>query len=223
MLARIQTNINTATLHRQNEDHLRMLIDELNHRVKNTLATVQAVVSQTLRGTAAADTIKEAIESRLFALSMSHDLLSRENWKTARLHDIAKNALSPFTAEGQKTARYTINGDETRLPPKTVLTLSMALHELATNAMKYGALSNATGSIAITWHIDENRLKLRWEERDGPAVSPPSRKGFGSRLIERSLAAEIDGTVRLEYLPTGVVCSVDMLLPDGTIMSDKES
>ena len=196
-----------------------MMVEELNHRVKNTLSTVQSIVWQALRTASDPETIRESIESRLFALSRSHDLLTREHWAGAGLLDLVKEALEPFTVANGRTERFLMTGSNIRLSPKASLALGIALHELATNAVKYGAFSNAAGSILIAWTIEPgpegSRLILRWQERDGPPVTPPSRKGFGSRVIERGLALELKGTVHLDYRADGVVCTINFPAPPG--------
>jgi PAS domain S-box-containing protein len=197
------------------EEHQRLLIHELNHRVKNTLATVQSIAAQTLRGSGAPVETREALESRLFALSRAHNVLTRENWEGALLHEIIADVIEPYS--NGREGRIRCQGGRVHLVPRMALALSLALHELATNAAKYGALSNATGEASLTWMVDHTRtpplLLLRWQERGGPAVEPPTRKGFGSRLIERSLAHDLDGEVRIEYRPSGLICSVEAPLP----------
>lgn len=191
-----------------------MMIDELNHRVKNTLSTVQSIVWQALRTTSDPEVIRESIESRVFALSRSHDLLTRENWEGAGLLDLINETLEPFGVSNGRTGRIVIRGDNIRLSPKATLALGIAFHELATNAVKYGAFSNETGSILLTWRIEPkpegNRLILHWQEKDGPPVTPPTRKGFGSRVIERGLGHELEGTVKLDYRADGVDCTIDI-------------
>jgi PAS domain S-box-containing protein len=191
----------------------KMLIDELNHRVKNTLSTVQSIIWQALRTFSDPESLREAIESRLLALSRSHDLLTRENWKSARLSDIVHDALEPFGVADGRAERIVIKGTNVRFPPKAALALGIAFNELATNAVKYGALSNAKGSILIEWTIEPpsegNRLNLRLVETGGPPVSPPARKGFGSRMIEQGLALELEGTARLDYRPDGLICTMN--------------
>lgn len=203
--------------HMESEIQSRMLIDELNHRVKNTLSTVQSIVWQTLRTSSDPKAIRESIESRLFALSRSHDLLTREKWESAGLHDIVHDAVEPFLVSGGRADRILIRGENIRFPPKAALALGVAFNELATNAVKYGALSNAAGSILIRWTMEPapagQRLVLKWQEKGGPGVTPPSHKGFGSRVIERGLARELAGTVRLDYRPEGVVCTMDIPVP----------
>jgi two-component sensor histidine kinase len=192
-----------------------MLIDELNHRVKNTLSTVQAITRQALRSSADPKVVKELIESRIFALSRSHDLLTHQNWEGAGLRDLIGAALAPF--RDGRAERFTIEGPEIRLRPKETLALGIAFHELATNAVKYGAFSNDVGTIRIAWDVrtqpDGERLTLTWREKGGPLVMPPEHKGFGSQVIERGLAHELQGEVRLEYLPGGVVCTMDLPVP----------
>ena len=207
------------TAERRDEERRSLLINELNHRVKNTLATVQSVVAQGLRGVASAEEVRSAIESRLMALSQSHDLLTRENWESANLRDVALQALEPYAEQHGHLMHFTIEGPDVRLPAKATLALGMAFHELATNAAKYGALLEEAGRIDLSWHFaptdQGDRLRIEWRERGGPPVRTPSRKGFGSRLLERGLAHELDGHVRLDYVPEGVVCEIDMPAPDG--------
>lgn len=190
-----------------------MLIDELNHRVKNTLSTVQSIVTQALRRPAEPAAIREAIESRILALSRSHDLLTKTNWEDAGLHDLVDTAMHPFKVIAGCAERLTIAGDNVPLSPKTALAVAIALHELATNAVKYGAFSNDAGKISIDWTVScaaNDWPVLQWRERDGPPVTPPTHKGFGSWVIERGLAHELGGAVTLEYLPAGVVCTIEI-------------
>jgi PAS domain S-box-containing protein len=193
------------------EEHLQLLIHELNHRVKNTLATVQSIAFQTLRSATTAEEAREAMEARLFALSRAHNVLTKENWEGAELGEIVAQAMEPY--EGYGTDRLHWRGPQVRLSPRMALALAMALQELATNAVKYGALSNTTGEIRIVWNVDANtspaRLHLQWEETGGPPVEVPTRRGFGTRLIERSLAHELDGDVRINFARAGVTCTVD--------------
>ncbi|WP_174285335.1 HWE histidine kinase domain-containing protein [Sphingomonas bacterium] len=206
------------TDHRQDNARCKMLIDELNHRVKNTLSTVQSIVTQALRRPAEPAAIGEAIESRILALSRSHDLLTSGNWDGTGLHDLVDTALQPFEVIFGRPERFTVVGDNVRLTPKTTLSLAIAIHELATNAVKYGAFSNDAGTIAIDWTVVPDaagdRLVLRWRERDGPTVTPPSRKGFESWVIERGLPHELGGRVTLDYHSHGVACTIDIPAPD---------
>lgn len=209
------------TDHKREQAQSRMLIDELNHRVKNTLATVQSIVWQALRNSSDIDVIRDSIESRLFALSRSHDLLTRENWEGAGLFDLVKAALEPFGIGNGPSEHFIITGGNIRVSPKVALALGIAFHELATNAVKYGAFSNKAGSVQISWTIEPSpegdRLHLRWQEKDGPPVAPPSRKGFGSRVIERGLAHELEGTVNLDYRTAGIVCTINFLASNGVL------
>ena len=192
------------------EERRDLLINELNHRVKNTLATVQSIASQTLRNTTTAAQAKEAVEGRLLALSRAHDVLTRESWEGADLLEIAEQALAPYA--DPREDRLHLKGPRVRMPPRMALALAMALQELATNAVKYGSLSNATGEIRLSWNVEQGdpaRLHLRWEESGGPPVPTPTRRGFGSRLIERSLAHDLGGTARIEFRSGGIICAVD--------------
>jgi PAS domain S-box-containing protein len=208
------------TKHKEEQAQSKMLIDELNHRVKNTLSTVQSIVWQALRTSSDPKVNQESIESRLFALSRSHDLLTRESWKSAGLRDVVNDALAPFVVADGRAERIVITGENIRFPPKAALALGIAFNELATNAVKYGAFSNGEGSILIEWTMkpsppDGNRLFLHWQEKGGPTVTPPSRKGFGSRVIERGLAHELEGTVHLAYRSDGLVCTMNIPTPKG--------
>lgn len=205
------------TGHRQETARCKMLIDELNHRVKNTLSTVQSIVTQALRRPAEPAAIREAIEARILALSRSHDLLTSSNWEGAGLHDLVDTALHPFEVIAGRVERFTIVGQNVHLPPNVTLSIAIALHELATNAVKYGAFSNDAGTIAIDWTVlreaGGHRLELRWRERDGPPVMQPTHKGFGSWVLERGLAHELGGRVTLDYPVQGVACTINILIP----------
>ncbi|MEZ0170757.1 PAS domain S-box protein [Microvirga sp. TS319] len=198
------------------EEHQRLLINELNHRVKNTLATVQSIIFQTLRNAPSPEEAQTALSSRLIALSRAHDVLTRENWEAASLHQIVSEAMEPFRAHSQ--CRIKFAGPQLRLPPSMALAVAMALQELATNAVKYGALSNEAGTVEIHWSLDTTnspaQLHLRWQESGGPLVRPPARRGFGTRLIERSLAGDLHGEAKIEFASTGLVCSIKAPVPD---------
>jgi PAS domain S-box-containing protein len=199
----------------ETRDRQRLLINELNHRVKNSLAIVQAIAQQSFKGENSNPEARAAFEGRLSALSAAHDLLTRENWETASMVKVIGDAVEPYRSHKD---RFRIDGPDLRLPPKTAVSFALALHELATNAVKYGALSNNDGRVDIRWKVErENsieRLKLVWREIGGPQVTPPDKRGFGTRLIERSLAAEFDGQVTIDFAPGGVVCTVLAPLPD---------
>jgi PAS domain S-box-containing protein len=195
------------------EEHQRLLINELNHRVKNSLAIVQSVASQTFKGEAADPAAREAFNDRLAALAAAHDVLTEQNWESASLHDVVrKTGAGCGAAEG----RVNIEGPELRLEPRTAVALAMALHELCTNAVKYGSLSNERGTVDIKWRVDdEHGLRLEWIERGGPPVAEPGKRGFGSRMIERALASELRGNVELQFLAEGLRCVVEAPLPGG--------
>jgi PAS domain S-box-containing protein len=183
------------------------LLDELNHRVKNTLATVQSLAAQTLRGTGSPEEFRHAFEERIIALSKAHDLLTTRNWQSAELKDVIAQQLAPYAADASRLA---LEGEPVALTPRAALTLSMVFHELATNAAKYGALSAPAGRLAVRWSIERSgeaessdRVQLTWRESGGPKVAPPARRGFGSRLIERS-ASELDGEAHLDFDPEGL-------------------
>ncbi len=191
-------------------DHQRLLIDELNHRVKNTLATVQSIAMQTLRNTETMDAAYTAMETRLLALSRAHDVLTRENWDGANISEVVAHAIAPYRDHDNR--RFRLSGPEIRLNPRMSLAIAMAMQELATNAVKYGALSNETGIVAIEWtrstYPKDGRLDFSWRESGGPPVVAPTRRGFGSRLIERSLARDLDGSVSIAFETSGIVCTI---------------
>ncbi|MCO6385479.1 PAS domain S-box protein [Aliihoeflea sp. 40Bstr573] len=190
------------------EERRGLLINELNHRVKNTLATVQSIASQTFRENDVGREMRALFEARLVALSNAHNVLTRESWEGAPLAEIIGQAILPFVQK--QSPRIRAKGPDIRCSTKSALALAMALHELATNAVKYGALSGAVGEVTIDWSVDgaADLFKLVWQERDGPAVIPPSRQGFGSRLVGRSLAGELGGDVRLDFQPAGLICTI---------------
>ncbi|HEX4027030.1 MAG TPA: HWE histidine kinase domain-containing protein [Rhizomicrobium sp.] len=195
---------------RRIERHQNLLLDELNHRVKNTLATVQAMAIQTMKGVDLC--ARDAFLARLFALSSQHDLLTLDNWEGASLEGVVRRALRPWRED--EHVRFQVTGPAVHLNPKRALALGMVFHEMATNAARYGALSNATGAVDVRWAIlpDGKALKFTWEERRGPPVTPPQRRGFGLRLIEHGMEREISGKVTLDFRPEGLVCTWDMKL-----------
>jgi two-component sensor histidine kinase len=182
-----------------------LLINELNHRVKNTLATVQSMAAMTMGRDPSGDQAR-AFEGRLFALSRAHDVLTRGAWERADLAEVVKEAIGPFADGGRIIAQ----GPTVTLSPQQALALSMALHELGTNASKYGSLSAPSGQVAIDWSLNGEGLDFRWTESGGPPVAPPTRRGFGSRLLETALARELDGDVRLTFDPAGLSCRLTM-------------
>jgi PAS domain S-box-containing protein len=183
----------------------KLLLNELNHRVKNTLSTVQALVSQTARNCTTAAEFQMRFEPRLLALSTAHDRLTRNEWLGVRLSEIVEEELAVHRdCERELTAE----GPPLVLAPKTSLSLSLALHELATNAVRYGALSAVGGAVAVTWRVERDEsdrpiLQIDWRESGGPLVSPPQRTGFGSRLL-RVTAAELEGEMSSDFAPTGL-------------------
>jgi PAS domain S-box-containing protein len=205
------------TKHKEDEARSKLLIEELNHRVKNTLATVQSIVWQATRTSSDPKLVQKAIETRLFALSRSHDLVTRENWESIGLLDIIHDAMEPFGVADGRAARIVIQGENIRFSPKSALVLSIVFNELATNAVKFGALSNEAGSILIGWTKEltpaGDRVLLHWQEKNGPPVMTPSRIGFGSRVIEHSLAQELKGTVHFDYRPDGLACTMTIPIP----------
>ncbi|TGD98578.1 sensor histidine kinase [Methylobacterium nonmethylotrophicum] len=192
------------------EEQQALLMQEMAHRVKNTLALVQAVATQTLRSAPTVEAAMKAFNGRLMALSDAHDVLIRGAWAAADLAAVVEAAMAPHI--DAVAGRVIAAGPGVSVGPRSVLTLSLMLHELATNAAKYGALSSPSGRVAITWDLagaDDRVLRLRWQESGGPAVAPPSRGGFGSRLIERSLVHSFGGRVSLRYPPVGVVMELE--------------
>jgi two-component sensor histidine kinase/PAS domain-containing protein len=192
---------------KQVEELQRMLGNELNHRVKNTLAIVQSIVNQTLRGAVDIEQAGAVVNARIVALAGAHDLLTDRSWECADVADLVARAVAPFA-----TGQIALDGPALDVSPSQALALSLALHELATNAAKYGALSRPEGRVELRWKVQDDRLDLSWCETGGPRVMPPSRRGFGSRLIENALCRDLDGQTRLEFAPEGVRCWITVLL-----------
>ena len=195
---------------RSAEQAKELLLNESQHRIKNTLATVQAIAGQTLRHTPPAE--REAFQARLQALGEAHDLLTSGNWDEAPLREVVAHALRPFA--GGQDRRLIVEGPLISLPARTSLMLTLCLHELATNAVKYGALSNGTGQVHIDWAPvadgDQRKVRLSWRESGGPPVAAPTRKGFGSLLIETSFGGSDQPSV--EFRPQGLRCFLDLPL-----------
>ncbi|HTK35790.1 MAG TPA: MEDS domain-containing protein [Caulobacteraceae bacterium] len=192
---------------KQAEELRRLLVNELKHRVKNTLATVQSIAAQTLRGASDLQVARRALDERIISLSRAHDLLTARDWAGADLTEVVLRAMEPFPAE-----QVEISGPHLEVPSGHALALSLALHELATNAAKYGALSVQAGRIEIRWLFEPGRLRLIWQERGGPRVSPPARRGFGSRLLEEAISRDLAGGATVEYAPEGVRCELTALI-----------
>lgn len=208
------------------ERRQKLLIDELNHRVKNTLATVQSLASQTVRGAATPAVFRERFEGRLIALSKAHDQLTTHHWESADLREILSASLAPYAGAGSE--RIVLRGEDLLLRPRAVLTLAMAFHELTTNAAKYGALSVPAGRVEIRWQpvqgngFDRPRLQIEWIEQGGPPVIEPTGRSFGSKLIEGSVAAELGGSARLTFAPEGLRCDIVVPLDTATAEMERE-
>jgi len=202
-----------------------LLLNELNHRINNTLVTVQSLVEQTLRATDTDRTVRENLTARLLALADAHKLLVDQSWAGADLRTIVEKAVRPYDADDRRRLRA--DGPDVRLSPQQAVSMALVLHELTTNAVKYGALSTEGGYVETSWnlHYDEGgarHLTFLWEERGGPPVSLPERSGFGTRLIGRSLGDDMGGRAKVEYARDGVRCSISLPLitPAETEMLD---
>jgi len=204
-----------VTQQRQGQEHMRLMVNELNHRVKNNLAMIQAIAAQSFRNADSLADAQERFTARIMAMAQANDLLTGERWAGASLRNAVDQVVRSHCPDAGRCA---VSGPEARLSPKTALALSLALHELATNALKYGAWSTGAGRVAVSWSVyparGGERLKFEWREEGGPVVVMPSRRGFGSRLIERGLAAEMRGDVTLAFAAEGLVCTLDAPLDD---------
>ncbi|MCF4124684.1 sensor histidine kinase [Methylobacterium sp. SyP6R] len=197
-----------------------LLIRELHHRVKNTLATVQAIVGSTARTASSIDSFYEAFVGRIMSLAHTHSVLTEDVWQTASLRGLLENELRPY-ADGEMRAgsggRIELDGPAVDLPSEIAVPIGMAIHELTTNAAKYGALSNRSGRVRIRWSVepgaDRPRLRFHWQESGGPAVAPPTRQGFGSRLLQRVLTTQVQAEVATDYAPGGLVLTMLAPLP----------
>ena len=204
----IAVSFSDISVRKAQEQQRELLINELNHRVKNTLAVVQSMAAQSLRDDRVPREVRASFEGRLIALAAAHDLLTRANWEAADLGAAVRAALEPFDQEH----RFEVAGPDLRVRPQAAVNLTLALHELATNASKYGALSNKTGTVTVTWDVSEAEppmFRLLWRESGGPEVTAPSRSGFGSRLIQRGLSGELGGPAVLDFARDGLVCSIE--------------
>jgi PAS domain S-box-containing protein len=195
------------------EERQRLLLDELNHRVKNTLATVQSIAMQTLRHVQQPSAFNDTFIERIHALARAHELLTEGSWEGASLAEVIERTLKVHVIDSDDR-RIALSGPPVRLGPNAAVTLNMAFHELATNATKYGALSTPAGRIDVTWTTDAaaQTITIDWRESGGPDVSVPRHRGFGSRLIETGLSREMDGEVRLVFLPQGLWCHMRLPL-----------
>ncbi len=208
-LGMIGVNIDD-TDYREAQTRQRLLINELNHRVKNTLASVQSIVRQSLREGMTASQAREVLIERLMALSSAHNILTQRNWEGAALREVVAEALRPF--DDARESRFEIGGDDVQLAPTTALAVSMALHELGTNAVKYGALSVAAGRVSLNWTLAPGRdaVRLEWRERSGPPVKAPSHAGFGTRLLQSGLASNLGEKANLDFDPAGLAATFDI-------------
>lgn len=199
-----------AAEHKVMEGVQRLLLEELHHRIKNVLATVMAIASQSLRNAKSVEDGREAIEHRLLALGRVHDLLLKNNWTSATLVSIVQTATEPF----DKGERFSVQIPDIEVSPAAVLPLAMILNELCTNAVKYGALSNANGRVAISAAVDasKERFSFTWVETGGPSVQTPTHQSFGTRLIEQGFVGELRGEAHLSFEASGVVCSLNIPL-----------
>ena len=192
------------TEQKRSQEQIATLAREAEHRSKNLLANVQAMVN--LSQAEAVDDLKKAIEGRIQALANVHSLFVATRWIGAELSTIARQELAPYSASGEKRVR--VNGPQVLLEPNTAQAVAVTLHELATNAVKYGALSVANGKIDFEWsHEPNGRLNLRWTETGGPIVKPPTRKGFGARIMEQMIS-QLKGETRFDWRPEGLVCEI---------------
>lgn len=189
----------------------KLILEELHHRIKNTLATVSAIASQSLRSVPGAEHAQHAIEGRLLALGRAHDLLLQARWTSADLEKIVRGATEAF--DNPDTPRFTVAGPDVRMTSGAVIAIAMTLNELCTNTTKFGALSVAAGRVDIAWTIDPKtqRLRLTWTEQNGPAVRTPEKRSFGTRLVE-TLGKQLKGDVHLGYEPSGFVYALDVPL-----------
>lgn len=195
---------------KQAEAHQKLLINELSHRAKNLLAIIQSIAQQSFKGDDGKDAQLARFEGRLGALSAAHGILTQERWEAIPLRRLI---CDTFTAVRSDDERLKLDGPDLLLPPKVAVSIAMAIHELATNALKYGSLSADRGSVSVRWGSEGGQLRIDWKEQGGPPVSHPTKRGFGSRMIERGLAAELGGTVRILFEPDGVRCLVDAPMP----------
>jgi PAS domain S-box-containing protein len=185
------------------DEHRKLLVDELNHRVKNTLAVVQGIAQQTFKNVD--PEIRAAFENRLKALSNAHNLLTERRWGPASLHAIVDSVTHVC---GAARGRIRANGPSVMVSPRQAVSIAIALQELCTNAMKYGSLSHERGVVDLNWNANHARLELQWRESGGPKVNAPKTRGYGSIMIERALAHDLQGTAKLDFQPTGLVCTI---------------
>ncbi|PHY21760.1 sensor histidine kinase [Caulobacter sp. BP25] len=206
-VVRVLATSRDVTGERLAESHRQLLVNELNHRVKNTLATIQSITQQSLRNAGVDCAVRDALEGRLMAIAATHNVLTDQNWSAASLRQIIDGSVIPYRASPDQ---LTVSGPDLKVSPKTAVVMALAFHELAINALKYGALSAPTGHVDVIWTVKpKDRLHIEWRESGGPLVRPPKRRGFGSRIVESALPGELAGTVQVDYRPDGLRCAID--------------
>ncbi|MDY6922421.1 MAG: HWE histidine kinase domain-containing protein [Pseudomonadota bacterium] len=212
------------TAAKQADEHRVLLLNELNHRVKNTLATVQSVADHTLRLAEVSKAVRADLAERLIALSRAHNVLVEENWAGANLNALIGEVLAPYE---RQPSPFELSGPPIRLHPSQAVAVSLACHELATNAAKYGALSSPGGRVKVAWNLAHNGqgerfMSLLWEETGGPPVEPPTRTGFGTRLINQTFAGEAGGRAEITYAREGIRCAMALALLDEAPQGDRD-
>jgi PAS domain S-box-containing protein len=200
----------------EDEARRQRLTGELAHRLKNTLAMVQAIARQSFKSLEGSSRAIEAFEQRLHSLASAHDVLTETQWEPSSLGRIVNRATAPHDPGG---GRLRAEGPEVEVPPRVAVAIGLALQELATNALKYGALSNEVGRVSLSWTVEGRRLRLVWGEAGGPVVAPPERRGVGRRLLEQGLAGDLGGLVSLAFPAEGVVCVIDARIADQAMRS----
>lgn len=201
------------------ETHAQMLTEEMKHRIKNSLSVVGAIAFQTFRQSRPVQDSLDAFSARLKSMAIAQDVLTQSSGNGAFLHQLISLALEPYR-QHDAPDRIAISGPEIWINVRRSTSLAMAMHELATNALKYGALSVGAGRVTVCWHVEEvsgdDRLHIEWREQGGPPVKPPKQRGFGSRLVERSLAIELGGKAEITFKPEGVICKITASLKNPT-------
>jgi two-component sensor histidine kinase len=207
--------VQDITARKRDEERQHLLIRELHHRVKNTLATVQAIVGSTARTSATIDEFYKAFVGRIVSMAHTHSLLTDDEWQRANLRDLLADELRPYDENGE---RVRLDGPAVELSSDLAVPIGMAIHELTTNAAKYGSLSQRGGRVEVGWTVerkeDGRRLRLQWVERGGPPVEPPQRQGFGSRLLQRVLTTQLQAEVSIDFEPEGLRLLMAAPLPD---------
>ncbi|WP_281801223.1 sensor histidine kinase [Methylocystis echinoides] len=201
-----------VTERKMREQHVRVLLRELVHRSKNLLAVVQAMSRQTAAGAVSVEEFQRKFSARLQALSMAHDLLVSQDWRGASMHDLVRAQMAYCLDVSRETLseHATINGPKIMLKPEAAQNIGLALHELATNALSYGALSRPEGSISLNWGFSNERLNIEWRESGGPALAMPPREGFGHKVVKRLVAMALDGEATLSFPPDGLVWTLSI-------------